>query len=341
MRIRRWVGLSIGVAAFSALASVAVLAPRRKDARFDGRVVVITGGSRGLGLAMAREFARRGARIAILGRDELHLQKARDLLEQEFGQEVTARLCDVRDRARVARAVAEICRTNGRIDVLVNNAGIISVGPIETMTRSDYEEALATHFWGMYNTIEAAWKALGESRGRIVNITSIGGRISVPHLLPYSTSKFAAVGYSEGLAAEAPRFGISVTTIAPGLMRTGSPRNAWFKGRNEAEYAWFILSDTLPFLSVSATTAARRIVDACARRELTVDIGLPAKLASRIHGVAPGTFIRAMQIVARLLPKADENQKLPIRGAMSETGITQSPLTALGRKAETEFNQRS
>jgi NAD(P)-dependent dehydrogenase (short-subunit alcohol dehydrogenase family) len=221
----------------------------------------------------------------------------------------------------------------------VNNAGIVSVGPFETMTRADYEDSIATHFWGTYNTVEAAWKTLCENRGRIVNVTSIGGRISVPHLLPYSVSKFATVGYSEGLRAEAARFGVSVTTVAPGLMRTGCARNAWFKGRNQAEYLWFILSDTLPFLSISATAAARRIVEGCARRESTIDVGLPSKFASRAHGLAPGLFTRAMEVVARLLPKAGENQKLPIRGAMSETGITQSPLTALGRKAETEFNQ--
>ena len=336
MRARRWFGLVLGTAAV-----VSVLRARRSrgDERFYGCVVVITGGSRGLGLALAREFARRGARIALLSRDELHLQKALDSLENEFGSQVTARVCDVRDQAGVNRSLAEIVRIYGRIDVLVNNAGVTSVGPIETMTRTDYEDSIATHFWGTYNTVQAAWKTLCESRGRIVNITSIGGRISVPHLLPYSVSKFATVGYSEGLRAEGARFGVSVTTVAPGLMRTGSPRNAWFKGRNEAEYTWFMVSETLPFLSVSASAAARRIVDGCARREANIDIGLPAKLATRLHGVAPGMVTRGMEIAARLLPRAGENQKLPIRGAMSETGITHSPLTALGRKAEIELNQ--
>lgn len=338
MERRHWVGLGAAIAATAY--GLARLTQRRHNLQFDGSIVVITGGSRGLGFALAQEFARRGARIALLSREELHLENARRLLEERFGQPVIARVCDVRDASDVARAIAEIVRTHGRIDVLVNNAGIISVGPLETMTRSDYEDALATHFWGMYNTIEAAWKSLCRCRGRIVNITSIGGRISVPHLLPYSVSKFAAVGYSEGLRAEAARFGVSVTTVAPGLMRTGSPRNAWFKGRNEAEYAWFMLSDTLPFFSVAATTAARAIVDACGRREATLDVGLPAKLGSRLHGIAPGTFNRVMEIAARLLPKAGENQRLAIRGALSETGITRSPLTVLGRKAENEFNQR-
>ncbi len=236
--------------------------------------------------------------------------------------------------------MAAVILQYGKIDVVVNNAGIIAVGPMETMTRTDYEDALATHFWGAYNTIESAWKTLCETHGRIVNITSIGGRISVPHLLPYSVSKFAAVGFSEGLRAEASRFGVSVTTVAPGLMRTGSPRNAWFKGNNEAEYAWFMVSDTLPILSISAKAAASRIVDACARRDASVDVGVPAKIGSRLHGLAPGLFSRGMEIAAWLLPKAGDNQKLPIRGAMSETSVTRSPITTLGRRAEAEFNQR-
>ncbi len=293
-----------------------------------------------MGLAMAEEFATRGASLAILSRDETHLENARRLLEERFSRPVLAKTCDVRDSADVARTIAAVILHYGKIDVLVNNAGIIAVGPMETMTRTDYEDALATHFWGTYNAVEAAWKSLCENQGRIANITSIGGRISVPHLLPYSVSKFAAVGFSEGLRAEAGRFGVSVTTVAPGLMRTGSPRNAWFKGRNEAEYTWFMVSDTLPLFSISATAAARRIVDACARRESTVDVGLPAKIGARLHGIAPGLFSRGMELAASLLPKAGENQKLPIRGAMSETGVTRSPLTALGRKAEAEFNQR-
>ncbi len=245
--------------------------------------------------------------------------------------------CVIADDARLA--VARALESFGKIDVLVNDAGTIVVGPMETMTREDYADALDTHFWGTYNMVEAAWDELRRSHGAIVNVTSIGGRISVPHLLPYSVSKFAQVGYSEGLRAEAARFGISVTTVTPGLMRTGSPRNAWFKGNNRAEYAWFHVSDALPVLSVSASYAARRIADACARGEANVSIGPSAFFATRIHGLSPGLTARALEVAAFLLPKSPANETPRRRGMESETAVTASPLTALSRKAEREYNQ--
>lgn len=253
----------------------ATMLARLRVKRFDEHVVVITGGSRGLGLAIALEFARRHACVALLARDAEELARAQELVA-DTGAEVIALQADVRNPVDARSAIAHALQYFGRIDVLVNDAATIAVGPIETMTRGDYEEALATHFWGTYNMVQAAWSALSRRSGAIVNIASIGGRISVPHLLPYSVSKFAQVGYSEGLAAEAPRFGISVTTVTPGLMRTGSPRNAY---------------------------AARRIVDACARREANISIGPSAFLATRLHGLAPGLIVRMMQIAALLLPK--------------------------------------
>src|SRR6186997_1202822 len=106
--------------------------------------------------------------------------------------------------------------------------------------------------------------------GRIVNITSIGGKLGIPHLLPYSASKFAAVGFSQGLRAEVAAEGIKVITVVPGLMRTGSPRNAIFRGRHRSEYAWFSISDALPGVSISAEQAARRIIEATCRGEAEV-----------------------------------------------------------------------
>ncbi len=313
---------------------------RLRAKRFDGHVVLITGGSRGLGLALATEFARRNARVALLARDANELARAQEQLAA-MGANVIAVQADVRNADDAQRAVSLTLESFGKIDVLVNDAGTIAVGPIETMTREDYADALDTHFWGTYNMVEAAWNELRRTGGSIVNIASIGGRISVPHLLPYSVSKFAQVGYSEGLAAEATRFGISVTTVTPGLMRTGSPRNAWFKGNNRAEYAWFHLSDAMPVLSVSASYAARRIVDACARGEKSVTIGPSAFYATRMHGLSPGLTTRTMQIAAMLLPKSRVDGTARHRGRESESGVTASPLTALSRKAERDYNQLS
>src|SRR5437762_13621189 len=232
--------------------------------RFDlqGRTVLITGGTRGLGLELARQAGRAGARVAICGRDADTLARARESLSQRDAA-VLAATCDVTDRNQVAELIRSVQAGMGHIDVLINNAGMVEVGPVGAMTTADFERDMATNFWGPLNAILAVlphMRARGE--GRIVNIASIGGKLSVPHLLPYSSSKFALVGLSEGLRAELRASGIIVTTVCPGLMRTGSPRNANFKGRHEAEYAWFKISDSLPLTSINARRAARQIIDA-------------------------------------------------------------------------------
>ncbi|MBA2460026.1 MAG: SDR family oxidoreductase, partial [Gemmatimonadales bacterium] len=248
------------VAVGGAAAVLALRAARREDFKLRGRTVLVTGGSRGLGLALAREVAAQGARVAICGRDPDALDRAESALGR-IGTEVIAVECDVSDRAAVRAMIAAVTRRLGPVDMLINNAGVIEVGPAETMEVEDYEEAMATNFWGMlYPTLEVIPPMRAQRSGRIVNITSIGGKLGIPHLLPYSASKFAAVGFSQGLRAELAGEGVKVVTVVPGLMRTGSPRNAIFRGRHRAEYAWFSISDSLPGLTVGAEEAARRVI---------------------------------------------------------------------------------
>jgi short-subunit dehydrogenase len=140
--------------------------------------------------------------------------------------------------------------------------------------------------------------------GRIVNISSIGGKVSVPHLVPYSASKFALVGLSKGLRAELMKDGIKVTTVCPGLMRTGSPRNADFKGKHRFEYAWFSISDALPLLTVSAENAARQVVQACKRGQAELVISVPAKIAVLFDSLFPETMSQMLALTNRLLPDA-------------------------------------
>ena len=227
------------------------------------------------------------------------------------------------------------------MDVLVHNAGTIEVGPASVMTEEDYVDALRTHFWGAYNAIEAALPALIQSKdGRIVNIVSIGGLVAIPHLLPYSVSKFALLGYSLGLHAELGRKGISVTTVCPGLMRTGSARNARFKGRNRAEYGWFALGAALPFTSIDARRAARRIVKACLRGEALVVLTLQARLLAAMQHLFPGLTAKVLRLAARLLPAEGGIGSDSARGHESESPLTESFLTLLSKKAEVELNQR-
>jgi NAD(P)-dependent dehydrogenase (short-subunit alcohol dehydrogenase family) len=304
-----------------------------------GKVVLITGGSRGLGLVMAREFAAEGARIAICARRPEELEAARADLRRQ-GAEVMAVPCDVTDRAQVNELVNVVRDHFGRIDVLVNNAGVIQVGPVEVMTMEDYEVAMKTHFWGpLFMTLAVLPEMRRRREGRIVNITSIGGKISIPHLVPYSASKFALVGLSEGLRAELLKDGVVVTTVCPGLMRTGSPRNALFKGRHRAEYAWFAISDSLPVTSMSAVRAARQIVAATRRGDAEVVLSIQAQLAARFHGLFPGTTADLLAIVNRLLPAAGGIGRARAKGKDSQSRLAPSLLTALSEQAAVKNNE--
>jgi short-subunit dehydrogenase len=306
-----------------------------------GKAVLITGGSRGLGLAIAREMASQGARLAICGRDADSLERARASLAR-LGAEVFAIPCDVTDRSSVEALVEEVHRNLGPIDVLINNAGVIEVGPAETMSLADYEEAMATNFWGMlYPTLAVLPEMRDRGAGRIVNITSIGGKLGIPHLLPYSASKFAAVGFSRGLRAEVAADGIKVVTVVPGLMRTGSPRNAIFRGQHRSEYAWFSISDALPGLSISAERAARRIVAACRRGDAEVLFPITARIAAVVNAVAPGLTANVLSVVDRLLPNAGGKPRGRRTGAESQSWLSPSWLTQLGDRAARKYNQIS
>ena len=261
-----------------------------------GERAVVTGGSRGLGFALARELRAQGARVAICARGEEQLLAA----QAKLGDDVVAIPCDVADRDQVCAFLDEI----GPVDVLVNNAGVIAVGPWQTQTVDDYRELLDIHFFGVVHTTLAVLPSMVErGEGRIANVTSIG-KVSVPWLLPYTASKFAAVGFSEGLRAELAGSGVKVTTVVPGLMRTGSFLSAWFKGDRAAlEYGLFAPLSGTPATTVSAERAERRIVGAVRRGAAEVTLGLHALLASRTSGVAPGIVQAVLGLVARALPR--------------------------------------
>jgi NAD(P)-dependent dehydrogenase (short-subunit alcohol dehydrogenase family) len=308
---------------------------------FGGRVVVITGGSRGLGLVMARKLAEQGARLVLLARDERELDRAKRLLEEEYRAQVMTIRCDIRRRADVRTAVARILDAWTSVDVLINNAGIIQVGPLDHMQHEDFESAMATHFWGPLNLMLEIVPAMRRRGfGRIVNIGSIGGKMAVPHLAPYCASKFALTGLSDAVRAELAPYGIRVTTVSPGLMRTGSPMNAQIKGQHEAEYAWFAISDSLPGFSISAERAADQILSACAYGDPELTITLQARAAVLLNDLAPTLTARMMMIVAKLLPgPAGPEGDRPKKGREAESKWAPSVATALTDRAAVLNNE--
>ena len=274
---------------------------RESSFRWAGKVVFITGGSRGLGLVLGRMLAARGARLALCARDANELTRAQDEL-QRLGAEVLALECDVSQAAQVSAAIGQAVRRFGRLDVLINCAGIIQVGPLQSLDLQDFRDAIETNYFGVVHACLAALPSLRRSRGRIVNISSIGGAVAVPHLLPYTGSKFAVTGFSQGLRAEVAREGVTVTTILPAVLRTGSHVQALFKGQREAEFAWFAAGASTPGLSVQAERAARRILAACARGDGYVVVGVQAKALRLLHALAPSVTARLMTLVNALMP---------------------------------------
>jgi short-subunit dehydrogenase len=318
---------------------------RRQQADdISGEVAVITGASRGLGLLLATELARRGCKLMICARDADEVQKAAARLH-EAGAEVAAMACDVASEDAAQRLVDAARQHYGRLDIVISNAGTIRVGPVQSTTTADYEEALAVMALAPARLALAALPVMQEQgHGRIVTIASIGGKISVPHLLPYSTAKFAAVGFSEGLRAELGGGPVTVTTVVPGLMRTGSHVRAEFAGQREREFTWFALGASLPLVSMDAERAARQIVDGVAARRPEVLLTPAGQVAARLAGLAPGLTTAVLHTAGQVaLPGPDGSGEATagqgLRPAMPTAMF--NVLTWLGRVASARFNELS
>jgi NAD(P)-dependent dehydrogenase (short-subunit alcohol dehydrogenase family) len=268
------------------------------------KVALISGGSRGHGLVLARHICDQGGKVALLARDPEELARAKADLTTRGGKVLTVE-CDLLDRDQIQAAVRKVIDQFDKIDILINNAGIIEVGPLDHMSREDYERAMRLHFWAPYELVS---QIVPEMRlwggGRIVNISSVGGKVAVPHFAPYSASKFALTGFSDAIRAELARDNIQVTTVSPGLMRTGSHVNAKFKGKHDAEFAWFAAGAGAPLVSMGADRAARKIIAACRRGQPSLTLTFGARGAIAGNALFPNLTGYAMKIVNRFLPEA-------------------------------------
>lgn len=340
-----------GIASFLATSAVsaAVLLAAVKIARkisrpaldLSGKITLITGGSRGLGFALAQEIGRRGGRLALCARDSDELYEACGRLAQE-GIEAVAFPADIAQPGAIAPLVAGVIERFGRIDILINDAGLIKVGPVENFDHSDFEEAMDLMFWAPLNLTFAVLPHMkNRGEGHIVNITSVGGRVSVPHLLPYSCAKFAMVGFSTGLSAELGSKGIHVLTVIPGLMRTGSYFNAKFTGEAKEEFAWFGLLGNLPGFSVAADYAATCIRRALENRRHNCTISLPAKLMIACEAVLPEATRSVLELLNSALLPAPDGRTRAVSGKFLNPHMNRlfQALTSLGRIAAHDLNE--
>jgi NAD(P)-dependent dehydrogenase (short-subunit alcohol dehydrogenase family) len=252
---------------------------------------------------IARHAAEQRARLVLAARDEDDLSQAAADLRQLGSPDVLIVPTDVSDQDQCRRLIERTVEHFGRIDVLINNAGIILVGPLQAMTVDDYRRLMAVNFWGaVYTTMAALPFMRARQFGRIANISSIGGKVAAPHLAPYNVSKFALAGVSESLRSELVRENIYVPGIYPMTIRTGGHTHAWFKGDQKAEYAWFGLSDTIPGLSASAERSARAVLRAVCDGEANLFVGLPCRVAAALNNLVPGWTAEALTLINQTLP---------------------------------------
>ena len=324
-------GLAAGAAANAAL-------KRREHFDFANRAVLITGGSRGLGLTLARQLADQGARLMLVARDPDELQRAVDELRGR-GADAEGFVGDVTEAGTAVNAVAATVQAFGRLDVLINNAGIITMGPLETMTEKDFEICMATHLWAPLRFMNAALPYLKQERGRIVNVASFAGKFAVPHMAPYCASKFALVGLSDAFRAELAESGVKVTTVCPGLMRTGSHVHAQFKGRHAQEFAWFALGLSTPLTSMRAERAAEQILRACQLGKARIVVGVQAKLAVLADSLFPNIAAELAKVANHLLPSSPGPAGKPLRGSDARGPFPPRLMTALPDAASATHNQ--
>lgn len=316
----------------------------------DAPVALVAGASRGLGLLVARELSRRGHRVAICARDAEELAHAERDLAAHGGPVAAAAngvrsyVCDVSDEAAVGRLVADVETDLGPIEVLVVVAGVIQVAPLTALSKDHFRESIDIMTWGPIHLSLAVLPGMrARGSGRIGIVSSIGGVVSPPHLLPYATAKFAATGFAEGLATALHGTGVSATAIIPGLMRTGSPERATFAGEPGKEFTWFSIAASLPLLSKDAEASAEQMVDDVLAGRATSLVGWMPKVATRLKGLAPALVIRTMGVANRLLPSKGSTDSTLREGRAvraAHPSRLRDAVTTLGLRAASRFGER-
>jgi D-threitol dehydrogenase (NAD+) len=199
--------------------------------RLDGRVALITGAASGIGSAIAEVFAERGARPVLL---DLNEEAARQRAES-LGADAVALACDVSDEASVDEAVDRAIAAAGRIDVLVNSAGIADLAPAEDLTTAAWQRTLAINLTGTFLVSRAVGRhMLAAGRGKIINLASQAASVALPEHAAYCASKAGVVGLTKVLAAEWAGRGVTVNTISPTVVLTDMGRTVWAGEKGEA-----------------------------------------------------------------------------------------------------------
>ncbi len=255
-----------------------------------GSTAVVTGAGRGIGRATALALAQRGANVVLVDRDRSSVESARDSVIERGGAALAID-ADVTDRARWPELLEQTLAHFGDAHVLINNAGVLRVGPALEASDQAWEEVIAVNLWGVIHgcrTFGAHFKQQGI--GHIVNVASAAGLSGLPYSASYATSKFGVVGLSESLRWELSDFGVGVTVVCPGVVRTGIA-----EGSGGPRTAELVQRFGLP-----AEPLARRIVRAIERDQARVIYGLEPRLWAGLRWLSSGLHDRAGKALSRL-----------------------------------------
>lgn len=339
-----WAGTAALAAGAGLFAAAAVRKARQIELR--DQVVAITGGGRGLGLAIARRFAARGCRLSICGRDGEVIDRAVAEFRRQ-GVDAFGMACDPSDAGQAKDFITQTIATFGRIDVLVNNAGQCFVGPAVELAAADMEYALRHIFWVQFHPTMAALPHLRRrGRGRIVNVTSIGGKVPTPHQAAYNAAKHAAAGWTETLAVEVAKENIRVSNVTPPPLDNGAPLHVHFNGDRDAEFEWFARTLTSPTRATDADRAARAVVDAAEFGDAQRAVSPQSWLMQRAHGLMPNVTTALLALVDKTLPRspASPGETSPMRLGVEVVAESASPrvraLAAAVREDESRYLPR-
>ncbi len=259
-----------------------------------GKVVVITGASTGIGQATAEAFAREGATVVLAARSEGRLDRIAGEIEQAGGRAIPVAV-DVTDRSAVFEKIKEVAEAQGRIDVLVNNAGIGLLSPVEDMDPEDLKRVFEVNLFGLIWCTQAVLPHMTRQKhGRIVNVSSVVGKSPLPHLSAYAASKFAVQAFSDTLRMEVGQHGISVSVVCPPRVDTAfhyTPLMRLKKGQRMSAPA------------ISAESVAATVVRATRKGSREVVISFYGKAFVLFRRLSP----RLMEWVVKTLWKRLQN----------------------------------
>jgi len=224
---------------------------------FKNKVVVITGASSGIGEASAEQFAKKGANLVLVARRKEKLEQVEKKLAK-YSIKTLIQVCDVSDKEQVKQMSEKVIETFSKIDILVNNAGFVIYGKIKELSIEDIESQMKTNYFGtIYCTKLFLPYLLKQNSGHIVNVASVGGSFSVPGITSYCATKFAMLGFSEGLHHELHGTNVGITAVSPIMVRTRLFDHSSFKKFTKHATGISLSSETVANAIIKAANSSR------------------------------------------------------------------------------------